>query len=211
MLVWSLSSLAQTYYYKQTKVVIDDQPHPGDNTGQFITFNEKGCYDSDNEGYTVDNGFLKYIKTKNHIRVYWGDSYWGKAYYHVSENLDRINVKLVGENKIYVYSRSAPTNAKTSYYAKNSAEDKNHFILVSPVQSGESSPVRPGQTKRLIRKTCTFCKGTGKNPLKSFGPDYTGGQVITIEYCPICGKSEKKHYHEACPSCQGLGYTEAYE
>lgn len=213
MLAWSLASLAQTYFYKQIKVVIDDQPYSGNNTGQFITFNEKGCYDSDKEGYTVNNGFLKYIKTDKHIRIYWGDSYWGKAYYYITENLDRINVKLVVEDKIYVYAKSDPTNEKTSYYAKNRTTGRNPIILTSPDQSfgDKSSQTTHGTSKHLVRKTCTFCNGTGKNPLKFFAADYTGGRVVTIEYCPICGKSEEKHYHETCPSCRGLGYTEVYE
>lgn len=64
---------------------------------------------------------------------------------------------------------------------------------------------------KLVRTTCSFCKGTGLNPLKTYGPDYTGGSVITLQYCEICGKMDKYHQHETCPSCGGKGYTESYK
>lgn len=65
--------------------------------------------------------------------------------------------------------------------------------------------------KKLVRKTCTFCNGSGKNPAKEYGPDYTGGREITIDYCPICNTSGRSHYHTSCPSCLGRGYNEVYE
>lgn len=64
---------------------------------------------------------------------------------------------------------------------------------------------------QLVRKTCTFCNGSGKNPVKEYGPDYTGSGEVTIKYCPVCQTSGPSHYHTACPSCLGRGYNEVYE
>jgi len=49
-----------TYYYRQTGVVRNNTLGAGDNTGQFITFTRRGCYDSDRNGMQAGDGFLAY-------------------------------------------------------------------------------------------------------------------------------------------------------
>lgn len=203
---------SQTYYYKQIKVIQEQIEKVGNETGQFITFNPKGCYDSDKEGISVGNGFLKYIKTENNIRIYKGDSFWGEAYYYVSTDFKRINISLQNEVKIYVYTKEYSTNRTTSYYVKNNTINTIPITTTSPLET--ISNISNGQEmehSKLVRTTCSFCKGTGLNPLKTYGPDYTGGSVITLQYCEICGKMDKYHQHETCPSCGGKGYTESYK
>ena len=69
--------------------------------------------------------------------------------------------------------------------------------------------VGTGSNLQLKKTMCSFCNGTGKNPLKSFGPQYTS-EVVTLQYCEICGAMSEIHYHDSCPSCLGKGYTESY-
>ena len=78
---------AQTYYYKQVKIVdASRQQRKGDGTGQFVMFTNKGCYDCDHKGFDVGNGFLKLLKDTEDIHVYYGNSYWGTAYYYVASD-----------------------------------------------------------------------------------------------------------------------------
>lgn len=208
LLLLPIYCMGQTYYYEQIKIVNSDKSQKnGSRKGQFITFNSKGCYDSDNKGFTVNNGFLEYVKIEKGIRTYYGDSFWGKAYYLVAADFNRINVKLA-DNTILVYAKSdAPNYVTTSFY-KSKSEGTPTYI---PVYSNSSQTNSTIQTKsKLYRKECSFCNKTGVNPNKEYGPDYTGGKVVTIEYCTVCRQSSQKHYHNKCPSCGGSGYTESY-
>lgn len=58
--------------------------------------------------------------------------------------------------------------------------------------------------KATGKKQCTFCNGTGKSPVKSTGPNFTGN--VHYDYCSICNSRSERHYHDVCPSCKGLGY-----
>lgn len=209
LLCFNMHAFGQTFYYIQTKIIdSDNTSEPGDRKGQFITFNSKGCYDSDKDGYTVNNGFLNYIKTENNIKVFSGSTYWGTGYYFVSTDLNRINVKLpTGTTLVYVKS-NAPQTTTTSYYRKEKQEVSSNPTLYPNNNNAPSSS--SSNNNKLIRKNCSFCNGTGKNPGKEYGADYSGGKIITIEYCSVCGRNEKKHYHNSCPSCGGKGYTESY-
>ena len=104
----NILAIGQTYYYKQTKIVINKQTNKGDYSGQFITFISDRCYDSDNKGYTVENGVLQLLKETANIKIYYGPSYWGKAYYYVSNDFNRINIKIEDNGKILVYEKSIP-------------------------------------------------------------------------------------------------------
>lgn len=55
------------------------------------------------------------------------------------------------------------------------------------------------------KSICTFCNGTGKNPLCTYPPQYTT-KVKTLRYCDICKKTMEFHTHDACPSCNGTGH-----
>lgn len=57
--VCSISIFAQTtYYYKQIKVIKNNQTIASGKGGQFISFYKDICYDSNNKGITVNNGIL---------------------------------------------------------------------------------------------------------------------------------------------------------
>lgn len=60
---------------------------------------------------------------------------------------------------------------------------------------------------RIYQETCTFCKGSGVNPLCDFPPKYTN-EVVTLFYCEYCKKTMEYHTHASCPSCQGKGFVQ---
>ncbi|WP_347146715.1 hypothetical protein [Parabacteroides goldsteinii] len=114
----------QIYFYKQEKVIDINtkEVKKGDLTGQFVTFNNKGCYDSDRGGNSEDNGFLSYLFENEKYVTYQGETYWGEAKYRVSLDKSRINVVL--SNKILVYIKTQfPTGQQTCSLIKQQNEN----------------------------------------------------------------------------------------
>jgi hypothetical protein len=204
---------AQTRYYKQLKVVSADRSErKGDGSGQFITFNNKGCYDSDRNGYTVNNGFLNFGKKDGERAYYSGASYWGNATYVFTENYGRLNVRVTSTETTYVYVLSSPpSDALTCALIRKPDSHGVSPVIINPViinSSANSPPPTTTTSPPVTTKTCSFCKGTGKSPIKTDAPYFGGG----IEYvrCSHCGELARPHYHERCPSCMGRGYTGGY-
>lgn len=129
---------AQTYYYKQIGI----KEHNGkvsngdEDSGQFITFTKKGCYDSDREGYTVNNGNLTLFNTNAKFTTYYGESFWGMVKYRVSTDKSRINIVLDDIDRIYIYERSTPPNGiMTCSLIKKSTSTKNIDIIPTPINT----------------------------------------------------------------------------
>lgn len=200
----NILAIGQTYYYKQTKIVVNKQTNKGDYSGQFITFISDRCYDSDNKGYTVENGVLQLLKETANIKIYYGPSYWGKAYYYVSNDFNRINIKIEDNGKILVYEKSIPNSGTyTSYYTKRANR------IIAPISPTIDNP--KNAVGKIVKEVCPVCKGSGRSPHTQPGTNFTGGQVTSIEYCEICGKYSERHTHGTCENCLGKGYVEHYK
>lgn len=124
------STNGQVYFYKQEKVVNVNTriSSKGDLSGQFVTFTNKGCYDSDKEGYSVNNGFLSYVFENDKFATYQGESYWGTAQYRVSFDKSRINVVLPDKILVYVRTRH-PSDQQTSSLIKQRKNNDNKAII----------------------------------------------------------------------------------
>ncbi len=145
--LFSMTVFSQAYYYKQTSKVSNGIRSAGNNSGQFITFTKDGCYDSDKNGISVNNGFQNYKKYENGILYYLGSSYWGnQCQYCFNAAKNRLNI--IPDNEtgiIYVYQRvNAPVGIKTCYYIKNNKNGGTYY------SSSHSSAITPtshdGQT-----------------------------------------------------------------
>ncbi|WP_295940134.1 hypothetical protein [uncultured Alistipes sp.] len=209
LIICVTSVSAQTRYYKQIKVVDTNRKQsPGDGSGQFITFNKDVCYDSDRNGYTVNNGFAKFGKDNGERVYYSGTSYWGNATYIFTENYNRLNIVLSG-GTTYVYVLSAaPANAKTSsLIKKHEPVPAPSPVVVIPGPDPLPPSPRPDKLQ-LKRRQCSFCNGSCVNPGKDYIPNYTGQEQT--RYCAHCGGYSAPHTHGKCPSCNGKGYIETY-
>lgn len=135
-------SNGQVYFYKQEKVIDTNtkQSSKGDMSGQYITFNENGCYDSDNQGYSVNNGFLSYVFENKKFATYQGESYWGSCQYRVSLDKSRINIVL--DDKVLVYVRTQfPTGQLTSSLIKRKNKGGGESVvpdIINPIGYGEN-------------------------------------------------------------------------
>ena len=200
----------QTRYYTQLKIVSGDRSErKGDGSGQFITFNEKGCYDSDKDGYTVNNGFLKFGQRNGDKVYYSGSSYWGDATYVFTDNYRRLNVRVTSSDKIYVYTLSSPpAGTLTCALIKGKDTPAVVPVIINPYPVVITTPSTTTPSTTTTTKTCSFCRGTGISPTKKYAPHYGG--ATTYVRCSQCGAMDKPHYHESCPSCRGRGYTGGY-
>lgn len=229
MFLCNQSTSAQTtYYYKQTKVVKNNVTSTKVSGGQFITFTSKSCYESDKEGFSVNNGVLKYNDTYNGIKTYRGDSYWGKAMFRFKEDLSKLNVVVESDNSIYVYERATPpNNVLTCSLIKPKEQPKeerpsssnnggNSSIVYVPVPvignsyygySNSSSTTTTTAPPKQVR-TCHWCNGTGRVLHENYG-GINYGLERSWKKCDECGKtydsSLHTHYHSTCSHCNGSG------
>ena len=79
----------------------------------YITFNNKGLYESDKNGYqNANSSFVEFIKDQNDLHCYFGNGYYGENHYYFSKDYSRLNLK-IDNSTTYVYQRvtSSSTNA----------------------------------------------------------------------------------------------------
>jgi hypothetical protein len=196
-----------TYYYKQVLHVHNAQKSKGDNSHLFVTFTNKGCYDSDRGGYTINNGFLDYEGTGNGRHAYYGSSFWGMANYYFAGDYSRLNVKVEADGEIYVYEKSTPSAGvlTSSKIKSKTAPVPMPVYPVYPVPPGPDPS--PGPAPRPRPKpdeygyvSCTQCYGSGNcSNCKGTGlldGHYTGKADYST--CPSCTRGR-------CRSCNGNG------
>lgn len=52
----------KTYLYKRVMIVKNGAKTNKNDDAHYITFTDKGCYESDKDGFTTNNGFIKFTK-----------------------------------------------------------------------------------------------------------------------------------------------------
>lgn len=200
-------SIAQTFYYERVAIVKNGLKQNASGDGHFITFTSAGCYDSDKDGMTENTGFRRFIRVENDIRNYYGDSYFGNAYYYFNSDYSRLNIKEEISGIIYVYMRkNAPVGVE-----KSSRSKKNPIPPVIPIIDGtrsmpilESRPssVEASSGNRYGYYTCPSCHGTGKCPIchgkHLINNGYTGHTIVcsscnNLGQCSACGGRGKKY------------------
>jgi len=194
-----------TRYYKQVKIVSKDRKEQtGNGRGQFITFTDKGCYDSDKSGYTVNNGFLKFGKSTTERVYYSGDSYWREAMYIFTENYNRLNIVVEDSGVTYVYELATPpANVTTCALIKGKELPPTPTPMPYPTPPTPNPTPNPTPSKET---TCKGCSGTGKCTMcysaknntcsVCFGKGYTNSGR-----CAGCNGDGKN----ICPGCRGSG------
>lgn len=114
--VWSMCAVGKaqtTKYYALIKQVENKIESTNQKGGQFITFVNDKCYESDIDGCVVGNGVMIFKHETSNVKVYTGDSYWGKATFKFSADLQRLNV-ITSDGTIYVYNRQTPPKSVTT-------------------------------------------------------------------------------------------------
>ena len=193
----------QTYRYKRVMIVDGNYKKNVNDDAHYITFNNKGCYESDSKGYAKTGGFISFTKNENNLHCYYGDSYWGKAHYYFSSDYSRLNVKT--DDKVYVYQRvSGNTSAANRQYRSNGGGGSNgggNVIITTPAPAYPNGGSSSGGSNRVTCSgcggtgRCTSCGGTGKMVSEAY---YTDGHKM-VSNCPVCRGTG------TCGVCHGSG------
>ena len=129
----------QTRFYKLSSVVENNSKKSNGSSGIFVTFNEKGCYDSDKDGFSMNHGFLKYLGSNSKGILYQGQSYWGTADYQFTPDYSVLNVR-DKHGVIYVYHLASPNGQREStYYSVRRTPSPSGGTNVIPANSSTSS------------------------------------------------------------------------
>ncbi len=79
---------------------------------------------------------------------------------------------------------------------------------LAPAHSNIQPALGSPATGHMTKVACSFCKGTGKDPIPTSVANFGHGDASN-RACPVCGKFEN-HYHKACPSCNGKGTVDKF-
>lgn len=212
----SVSMNAQTYYYKLEKEKRGNTVNTNVKGGQFITFLDNCCYESDKNGNGVGHGqLIRDFKKSDVNKVYSGASYWGQADFVFNTGLTRLNVRDKNGN-IYVYVKgTAPQNQKTcSLIRKNSGGTSSSigqsYIPQVPISGGNVTTYPTNQGGSVIPSRqnsghrCNLCNGTGRK-VSMVHP----GNASQTKWCGECGKTVGTgHFHTNCDLCGGDGWCD---
>ncbi len=211
-----------TYYYKLTKKIQDGVEYTNTAGGQFVSFVNNICYDSDKYGISVGNGQLTLDdEYSNTSKTYIGNSYFGNVVYRFKTDLSVLNV-IVNKNLIYVYKKITPDeDIYTSTLIKKRKSNGSSSTYSPPAvtypaynnsnntHSGQNSGIGNQRQKTKVRKNCAYCSGKGERiqheSVATFGLD--GPRV----YCSKCNQYWSYgtvHAHHKCSYCNGTGYYE---
>lgn len=203
----------RTMLYKRVMIVENNTKKTTNDDAHFITFNDKGCYASDEEGFSLGYTFMKFIKHQDNLHCYSGAVDGTAAEIFFSNDYSRINIR-VG-NKTYVYQKepgrttNAPMRpARSRNNGNGTVAGASQGIQVIPnatIGGNESSSSNNRKTSRV----CPGCNGTGKSHDEiNYSPDYTGNG--SYAYCERCGRTMQRHTHiqKTCAVCNGRGRIE---
>lgn len=194
---------SQTYFYKRVKIVKNRHEYSVNDDGHYMTIGNNCIYDSDADGFSIGNSNMKYVKTENGIKTYYGQSHFGQCYCFASRDFKRLNIE--DDGKTYVYVQCAPySNVALRQY---SCSNTTPPAIINPRSNQSHSSVCTHSNNK--RKICPACNGTGKGMDQiTYRPNYTGQQ--NDEYCQKCGKWGSPHSHRSpmCRTCCGKGYLE---
>lgn len=192
--------------------------------GQFITFLDNICYESNKKGIGVGHGTLKLNKnySNSNYKFYMGSSYWGTdATFKFKSDLSILNV-ILENGDIYVYKRQvAPASATTCSLIRKRGSSSEAYFPSFPnngygggytTSSGSlsSSSRRQNATpshNQPTKHTCSLCNGQ-RRIVKNTYPSLYGQNDYQVK-CNECGgyfMRSTGHTHITCPQCHGKGY-----
>lgn len=212
---------AQTAYYSQTKIVRGGTSTTNTSGGQYITFADNVVYESDRDGYQVNNSKLEFWKSENGIIYYKGRSYWGTGTIFAFNNDKSIMNVFSQDGTKYVYRKSvAPSSQFTCSLIRSQGSNQsanNTFPTRSSsyshnVESSNSnleSQSKSACTKEVHHKEkCWNCNGTGRVIQYISVTDYNAWDKKWCDECQSYYTPSTAHIHKNCKYCNGSGYID---
>ena len=174
----------------------------------YITINDKGCYESNKDGFSTNDGFIKFTKNENNIHCYYGDCSFGMAHYYFSSDYSRLNVR-INDNLTYVYQRelSGKTTAKRRTVNSGGKGGTGGSIVIPPVLNNNVGGSVSGSSSSKSRSSlCKYCNGSGicyrcggKRGSWEYTDWYTGDGTKSWINCGACNGNAR------CSVCRGSG------
>ncbi len=192
----------KTYYYEMVASIDAEgirSQKSGD--GQFYTFTEQSCYESDVNGNSEEIGVAKFINYANNIYVYRGKGYYGDADYCVTDNYEILNIKTAGGTIYVLKKKKAPDSFITSNHKKNKAEIEKilsggGIYLATPLNTSTND----NNMNSNVHRSCRGCGGSGLCTMchgKGWYKNIYDGKIYD---CTSCGGRGR------CRVCQGKGH-----
>ena len=226
--ILSVSLTAQeTYFFKLSRTVDPDKrSNTNVSGGQFITFIDNICYESDKKGMGVGHGSLTLNKSysSNTFSVYMGKSYWGdKASFKFNSDKSVLNV-ILDNGTVYVYKRSTPpANVTTCSLIKGKSSGGNNvappinnsgpgYTPPPPHMNNVSGtvPSKTLKTKEIrYKEDCPNCRGKGSIIQNTYPATF--GTNLPDVWCSECCRyfsADVGHTHRQCNHCRGTGKVE---
>lgn len=225
--ILSVSLTAQeTYFFKLSRTVDPDKrSNTNVSGGQFITFIDNICYESDKKGMGVGHGSLTLNKSysSSSFSVYMGKSYWGdNASFKFNSEKSVLNI-ILDDGTVYVYKRSTPpANVTTCSLIKGKSSSGSSvappmnnsgpgYTPHPPINSGSSTvPSKTLKTKEIrYKEDCPNCRGKGSIIQNTYPATF--GTNLPDVWCSECGRyfsADVGHTHRQCNHCRGTGKVE---
>ncbi|WP_294547020.1 hypothetical protein [uncultured Bacteroides sp.] len=213
MSLWMNCGCAQTtYYYKMVKRVVDNKHLTDVSGGQFITFLESFCYESNYKGVGVGHGRLRSTEQGDNFRTYRGISFWDQdSFFRFNKDLTRLNV-ITQSGAIYVYIRATPSSSvKTcSLIRGTTSYNGTGNSTISPMQENSFKTEKKSTTgSQKTKRICHYCNGKGKIVRNLSTGQYGVKKEVKVR-CNECGGyylPSTGHSHIHCSHCRGTGYV----
>lgn len=191
---------AQTSYYKLTKKVVNGTTSTSVSGGQFISFSDDCCYESDKDGYSVGHGRLQYKYSSNGVKTYIGNAYWGKVAFKFNSDKSVLNV--VDGDNVYVYRRtSAPAGANTCSLIRKSQSSGYSAPMGTDIPNASSVPEYESGTNpykghyETREERCVECNGRGYNVQYIYhGGSNSSSMQRRCSFCHGKGTVTKREY-----------------
>ena len=196
-----------TYYYEMEKEVSNDgKLVPRSGEGQFYTITHNTCYESNKDGMDEGLGHLTYLKFHEEKRVYifYGDCFYGKAAFYISEDYSRINVKPDSGNSYVLSRKTAPksfiaSNHKLIKQQQETILNGGGVYIPTTITTTETAPNKPSGSS-IEYYDCPSCYGSGRCPICNgkgyYSNPYTGDYIRCTSCrngnCSVCNGSGKK-------------------
>lgn len=220
----AISYSQNTSYYALIKKVHNHVVSTKVSGGQFISFIDNVCYESNKRGIGVGHGTLKLNSYSNSdFKYYNGNSYWGNsAMFKFKSDLSVLNVVLENGD-VYVYRRQTPPSSATTCSlirkkGSSTGSSNNGGAVYTPLypnygnNGGNTYSPSRGQNnsstyRQPTKRTCSLCNGQ-RRIVKDTYPSLYGQSDYQVK-CNECGgyfMRSTGHTHITCPQCHGKGY-----
>lgn len=157
----------KTYLYKRVMIVKNGTKTNKNDDAHYITFTDKGCYESDANGYSLGGELIKFRKNENNLHCYYGQGTYGPSHYYFTNNYARLNIKT--DEGTFVYEREISGKTTARLRKTDSGNNNRNIIVVTPppiINSGASTSTSSTSSSPKQSEygyvNCPHCYGSGQ-------------------------------------------------